>query len=65
MPDYLSVLQEFIWQTLDIAPDYPRISKFLEYWELNIEAPIYKVTIINSENYSTSPIKTVNKQYKI
>lgn len=65
MPDYLSILQEFVWQTMDIAPDYPRISKFLEYWEIHIEAPIHKVTILNSENISVSSIKNIDKLFKL
>jgi uncharacterized protein Usg len=28
MPDYQDILQEFIWQTQDVKPDYPRVHKF-------------------------------------
>ena len=45
MPDYRHVLQEFIWQTDDIRPDYPRVHKFLNYWHDNIEAVIEEIEI--------------------
>ncbi len=45
MPDYRHILQTFFWQTEDITPDIPRIHKFLNYWENNIEAKIKKVLI--------------------
>jgi len=45
MPDYEHILQQFIWQTSDIQPEYPRIHKFLNYWHDNIEATISEVYI--------------------
>ena len=52
MPDYTHILQEFIWQTVDVRPEYPRVHKFLNYWHDNIEAVISEVNI--ADNYGTS-----------
>ena len=52
MPDYTHKLQEFIWQTADIRPEYPRVHRFLNYWHDNIEAVISEVNI--ADNYVTS-----------
>ena len=52
MPDYTHILQEFIWQTTDIRPEYPRVHRFLNYWHDNIEAVISEVNI--ADNYVTS-----------
>ena len=52
MPDYTHILQEFIWQTADISPEYPRVHRFLNYWHDNIEAVISEVNI--ADNYVTS-----------
>ena len=49
MPDYTHILQEFIWQTADVRPEYPRVHKFLNYWHDNIEAVISEVNI--ADNY--------------
>lgn len=38
--DHSWLLQDFIWQTLDIVPSLPRIQQFLDYWHNNIEAVI-------------------------
>jgi uncharacterized protein Usg len=32
MPDHPQLLQSFLWQTYDAAPDYPRLMKFLDHW---------------------------------
>ena len=52
MPDHTHILQEFIWQTADMRPEYPRVHKFLNYWHDNIEAVISEVNI--ADNYVTS-----------
>ena len=40
LPDYTSIINEFVWQTTDFLPDFPRIRKFLLYWEENLEGNI-------------------------
>ena len=52
MPDYTHILQQFVWQTADVRPEYPRVHKFLNYWNDNIEAVISEVII--ADNYVTS-----------
>ena len=33
MPDHKHVLQSFVWQNLDLAPRFPNLTKFLDFWE--------------------------------
>ena len=40
IPDYLNLVNEFIWQKKDRQPDYPWIGEFLDHWDKNIEGPI-------------------------
>ena len=49
MPDYENILQQFIWQTMDVKPKYPRVHKFLDYWHNNIDAVVSEVVICDSE----------------
>ena len=43
MPDYRDIIQEFMWQTEDYKPRYPRVNKFLNHWKENIDAVIADV----------------------
>ncbi|MBY0538070.1 usg protein [Patescibacteria group bacterium] len=43
LPDYRSVLSEFIWQQYDIAPDYPKLFGFIEFWQREIDGPLHSV----------------------
>jgi len=49
MPDYKNILQQFVWQTMDVKPKYPRIYRFLDYWHNNIDAVMNEVVIWDSE----------------
>jgi uncharacterized protein Usg len=62
-PDYNSVLQEFIWQTIDLRPDHPRIQKFLLYWKDHVEAIISEVNISDMPYRDKSPIRRVDKEW--
>ena len=45
MPDYENILQQFIWQTMDVKPKYPRVHRFLDYWHNNIDAVVNEIEI--------------------
>ena len=49
MPDYKDILQSYIWQEYDLAPDFPTLHKFLDFWTLELDGPIYKVTVSHSQ----------------
>lgn len=48
MPDHPRPLQQFIWQDYDIYPRFPRLYEFLEFWENNLEGPLYGVRIAHA-----------------
>ena len=48
MPDSPRLLQEFTWQTLDLAPEFPRIHRFLGFWRREIDAVIHSVTVASA-----------------
>jgi uncharacterized protein Usg len=47
LPDHPSLLQLFVWQQYDEAPEYPGLRRFLDTWRLDIEAVLHSVTIAN------------------
>lgn len=57
MPDHPRLLQSFVWQTLDLAPRYPRIAQFLDYWKREIEAVIHSVRIGGSEELAPAKLQ--------
>jgi uncharacterized protein Usg len=45
MPDHPSLLQTFVWQHYDIAPDYPELRKFLDFWTEKIDGRLHSVRV--------------------
>ena len=59
LPDHPAMLQSYIWQELDIAPAYPGLHKFLEFWRREIEGRLHSVrvgslTLIQPPSFRTS-----------
>lgn len=49
MPDYPQLLQSFIWQDMDIAPNFPSLRRFLHYWDTHLEGKLHSVTVASRE----------------
>ena len=64
IPDYVHILNEFIWQTRDKLPDYPRIQRFLDYWDKNIDGPIKDVYIYDHDVLAGT-IRHVDRRFKL
>ena len=49
LPDHPSLLQTFVWQHYDIAPDFPELRRFLDFWSTHIEARLHSVSVGRTE----------------
>jgi uncharacterized protein Usg len=67
LPDYPGLLQTFLWQQLDLGPQFPRLSDFLDFWEQNIDGKLYHVKVIQGEQLSCNKIITADLEidYKV
>lgn len=45
LPDHPDVLQSFIWQKLDLAPEFPELQRFLDFWSRNIDGKLHSVKV--------------------
>ena len=45
LPDHPGVLQSYVWQELDIAPRFPVLHEFLDFWSREIEGKLHSVRI--------------------
>jgi uncharacterized protein Usg len=48
LPDYPSLLQTFVWQRLDRAPDFPRLQKYLDFWAHNLDGKLHSVNVAHA-----------------
>lgn len=47
-PDYPDLLQQFIWQDYDLAPQFPTLQQFLTFWCGNIDGRLHSVRVTNA-----------------
>ncbi|MBE9636387.1 usg protein [Salipiger mangrovisoli] len=59
MPDYRNVLNTFVWQEYDLAPDHPRLFRFIEFWQDEIEGPLHSVRFTHRKMISAGEWRQV------
>ena len=60
LPDYPRLLQSYIWQELDLAPQYPILKKFLDFWEDNLDGRLHSVKLASREVVRPSEFRLAN-----
>lgn len=45
LPDHPALLQNYIWQDLDLAPEFPVLRRFLGYWQRNLDGKLHSVKV--------------------
>ncbi len=45
LPDHPDLLQTYIWQELDLAPRFPTLRRFLDFWQRELEGKLYSVRV--------------------
>jgi uncharacterized protein Usg len=45
LPDHPDLLQSYIWQDLDLAPAYPELHRFLDFWERELDGKLHSVRV--------------------
>ena len=45
LPDYPGVLQTYVWQEYDMAPRFPVLRKFLDFWCGNLDGRLHSVCV--------------------
>jgi uncharacterized protein Usg len=59
MPDYPSFLQTYVWQDYDLAPRFPVLLEFLDFWRRELAGPLHSVTVSHAGLICPAEIRTV------
>jgi uncharacterized protein Usg len=49
LPDHPRLLQTYLWQELDLAPKFPVLQRFLDFWERNLDGRLHSVKIASAQ----------------
>ncbi len=48
-PDHPKLLQSYVWQELDLAPKFPTLHKFIDFWNRELDGKIHSVKVMHAE----------------
>ena len=65
IPDFQSVLQTFVWQDYDLAPEFPEMRKFLHFWENNLDGRLHSVRFAHQRLIGPSEWRKVEGEFFI
>ena len=65
MPDCQSVLQSYIWQDYDVAPDFPILRKFLDFWRAKLDGPLHSVRVVSRRLIGPTEARMVACELKL
>jgi uncharacterized protein Usg len=57
MSGHPSLLQFFLWQKLDLALEYPVLTKFLDFWEAELDGKIHSVRVAHKGLVSPAALR--------
>lgn len=65
MPDYTNVLNTFVWQEYDLAPDHPNLFSFIEFWQREIEGALHSVRFTHRKMLRAGEWRQVVGEFKL
>ena len=65
LPDYRHVLNSYIWQDYDLAPDYPVLFKFIEFWQVKIEGPLHSVRFAHRKLIAPGEWRNLTGEFRL
>lgn len=60
LPDHPRLLQTYIWQEYDLAPKFPTLLNFLDFWKRELEGPVHSVTVAHSRLIKPADFRAVD-----
>ena len=59
-PDHPVLLQSYVWQELDLAPKFPTLHKFIDFWNRELDGKIHSVKVMHAEMIMPHEFKLVH-----
>ena len=65
LPDHPNLLQTYVWQNYDLAPVFPELHKFLEFWKRELEGPLHSVKVAHRRLVSPSEVRMIATEFQL
>ncbi|WP_018010883.1 usg protein [Sinorhizobium medicae] len=65
IPDFESVLQTYVWQDYDVAPEFPQMRRFLDFWQANLDGPLHSVRFTHKSLIGPSEWRQLDGEFHV
>lgn len=64
-PDHPVLLQSYVWQEFDLAPKFPVLGKFIDFWNRELDGKIHSVKVMHAELVTPAEFRLIGASLKI
>jgi len=65
MPDFRDIMQIYIWQDYDLAPRFPKLIKFLDFWSHNLDGPLATIRVAQAGLVAPAQLSYVGTEWRL
>ena len=65
LPDFPRLLQTYVWQEYDVAPKFPELQRFLEFWERELDGALHSVTVAHHRLLTERELRLAAAEFSI
>jgi uncharacterized protein Usg len=65
MPDHPSLLQTYVWQDYDMAPNFPVLNRFLSFWRDKLDGPLHSVSVAHSRLVRPAELRLASGEFRL
>ena len=65
IPNHPALLQTFVWQEYDVAPLFPELRQFLEFWRREIEGALHSVRVAHHGLVTERDLRAVSAEFAL
>jgi len=60
LPDHPRILQTYVWQDYDLAPNFPVLRRFLDFWHRSLEGRLHSVKVASTSLITPAEMRMSN-----
>jgi uncharacterized protein Usg len=65
LPDHPALLQSYIWQDYDMAPRFPKLKTFLDFWADKLDGKLFRVTVAHARLIRPAEFRLVGAEFRV
>lgn len=65
LPDHPNLLQSYLWQEYDLAPHFPVLRKFLDFWSHNLDGKLHSVKVASQQLIQAPDLRPATAYLKL